>query len=207
MYKLLRMLLLAATLSTALASPVNAEAPENTFKHAVEKMKAAGSIEPLVDFVDWGKYYDSLTPEEQRGLGFRSGDDMQQYYRARAKSNGQDKLDKFTKLAKKDNVETGGESIQTLGEVREELNRQQSDMERKIRGTVYTISDIRPDGENKVISFTKQYEGQSSSAEIVLVPSGGGWLFRSAAPLNPLPSPMASPIGALPEPTQVLFNP
>ena len=71
-----------------------AEAPENTFKFAVEKMKSAGSIEPLVDFVDWSLYYDSLSPEEKRGLGFRSGDAMREYYRNKAKVNGQDRLDK-----------------------------------------------------------------------------------------------------------------
>ncbi len=191
-----------------LSTNLFAESPRAFISNLLDEVKKEQNLTPVIAVIDWEPYFEAIDPNERAALGYNSSNDLKNYYLEKVKANGQDKID----LIKK---ESGGEDKidanerMIIDKVKSELDNELATFNINLANMLFDFLSSKEENESAEYVVTRKMGGASQQFILKMRLVDHRWLLNSAIVFNPLavPEEINNPIGKMPEPTHVLFNP
>ena len=173
--------------STASAAPT----PETTVKEIVDKIKAAASPSPIIEYVDWDGAFQGLPEEQKAMMKITSSSEMKGLYRKILEDPIAAMKEKMKEQMATIPAEQQAAAQQQMAHMEEMIGQQKAKMTEQIKATEYEIGKSTVDGDKATVKLTQSYQGQKREEEIALVKKGDKWLLSSVDMFKPRQGPPA----------------
>lgn len=188
--------LLGGAVLTAVVSPALADStPDGTVKEFVEKIKAAGSPSPIVEYIDWARAFAEFPEAQKSQLKITSADGMKTFFKEMLANPAKAmKAQMEARLAQlpPEQQESAKASLVQLETM---MQQKEAEMKDRIAKTEYKIegTEVDPTGKKATVKLTQTYQGQAKTEEIKLEKTGERWLLPSLSTAGaPQSAPAAS---------------
>lgn len=192
-------LLLCGALITAVSAPAVADStPAGTVTEFVEKIKAAGSPSPIVEYIDWTRAFAEFPEAQKSQLKITTADGMKSFFKDMLANPAKAmKAQMEARLAQLP-PEQQEQAKASLVQLETMMQQKEAEMKDRIAKTEYKIDGTEIDGVKATVKLTQTYQGQAKTEEIKLEKIGGRWLLPSlstaGAPSGqPAPAAQAAP--------------
>ncbi len=194
------MALLCGAMVTALAAPAFADStPDGTVKEFVEKIKAAGSPSPIVEYIDWTRAFADFPEAQKSQLNITTADGMKSFFKEMLANPAKAmKAQMEARLAKLP-PEQQESAKASLAQLETMMQQKEAEMKDRIAKTEYKIESTEVNGAKATVKLTQTYQGQAKTEEIKLEKIGDRWLLPSLSTAGaPQSAPAAAPAPAAP---------
>lgn len=185
-----------------------AESPQAFISNLLDSVKKEQNLSPVIDVIDWEPYFEAIDPNERAALGYNTSNDLKNYYLEKVLANGQDKVDLVKKESGGEDKIDSNERI-IIDKVKSELDNEQAIFNKNLASMLFDYLSSKEEKESVEYVVTRKMGNVSQQFILKMKLVDQRWLLNSAIVFNPLavPEETKSPIGRMPEPIQVLFNP
>lgn len=200
MLRYLKIVVLTSLLSCGALVVQSASADESkeALQRILEAIKAARSLDPAIEAIDWQGAFDALAPDVRTQARVTNAKEL----KARELERFHGMSDQLIESLKKNLASATGERKDVIKKMLDNatsgISEQSANATRIFSETEYSIGEVREAPPLSQIHITRTRGGQSSEATVEMVLVRDRWLLKSALALNPIPGAggVSSLIGA-----------
>ena len=167
-----------------------AQTPLDITERLIAQVKAAQSMSPVIDAIDWEGAYKAISVPEKQALGYRSVQDFKRDEIDNFENSGakiEDILNSAIKNSAKQNSGPQHEAaLETAkGKLDSSLKNQADAVKQAFSDTTYAAGDSNLGATTATVKLSKTKGGDSVTQTLEFVKVEGSWKLKSGAPFNP----------------------